>query len=329
MNVTIKDIAKQANVSTSTVSRVLNGQDNFYATKTAKKVHKAALKLGYRKNTNATELVTKKSNTIGVIMLANKTNFANGIVDGIQDEALHNELNVIIVHAGENDPVLQKKAIQTVTERPVKGLLIVGIELADENLQYLQQTGFPYLFISAEFSQDNVPFITTDNFYSAYTATQFLVDHGYRKIGLAGISDQSFMGKRRIAGYLDALKHNKINYEKNWLQPGNFSYQDGVVAIKKYQKNSNVDAVLCGSDYTALGVLNEAREHSLEVPGDLGIMSMDGTELAQYISPEITSIEQSFFEMGVKGAKMLQEDFANNFYQYIPFKIVEGNSTLK
>ncbi len=327
MTATIKDIAKQANVSVATVSRVLNGRDGFFSKKTEKKIKKIAADLGYQKNLNATELVTKKGNTIGVIVSATKTNFANHIIEGIQAEAFKHDLSVIIVFAGENDKMLQKKALKTITERPIKGLLILGIELSEENLQILKTKDVPFLFLSTEFPKQTAPFVTTNNFQLTYKAAKFLLNKGYKKIGLAGIDVDSYMGQQRVEGYSSALKESQIHILPYWIQPGMFTYQDGIKAMKNYYRESPLEAVLSGSDYIALGIMNQARNYGLKVPQDLGVMSMDGTELTRIAQPEITSVVQSFYEMGVQGARLLQTKLSNSFYKYVDFKIVEGSST--
>ncbi|GAW65158.1 lacI family transcriptional regulator [Ligilactobacillus acidipiscis DSM 15836] len=328
MSVTIKDIAIKAGVSTATVSRVLNNQVNFFTEKTEKKVKKAALQLGYQKNVNAVELVTKNSKTIGVVISDTRTNFASDIIKGIHFEALKQGLNVIMTFGGENDPELQKQALKTVTERPVKYILLVGLEITSENLAFLKNGNIPYLFISTEFEKESgIPFITTENFNLAYAGTKFLIEKGYRKIGLAGVDINSHMGKQRLDGFRKALESNEITCLPEWVQPGNFSYQDGINSMKQYHKNGGIEAVFCGSDYVAWGILNQAQKLGIKIPAELGVMSMDGTKLTHLLQPQITSVVQEFYQMGIEGVKAIVTGPTANFSHHLPFKIVERNST--
>lgn len=164
MAVTIKDIAKQAGVSTATVSRVLSGQTAFYSEKTAKKVKKTAKKLGYQKNTAAVELVTRRSKVIAVILSSTKSNFSDQIINGIQQEARRHDLNVIIVFAGENDSQMERKALETVIERSVMGILLVAVNLNPANEDLLLNANIPFLFLSITIKNRGLPFITSDDF---------------------------------------------------------------------------------------------------------------------------------------------------------------------
>ncbi len=164
MTVTIKDIAETANVSIATVSRVLANKEGFYSEKTATKVRQTAEKLGYRKNTAAVELVTQRSQVIGVIVSATKTNFANDIIAGIQDEAFKHNLSVIILYAGESDVDQQHRALQTVIERSVMGILILAIRPADADIAMLRAANIPHVFLSTSFDSQQLPFIGSDDF---------------------------------------------------------------------------------------------------------------------------------------------------------------------
>lgn len=146
MAATIKDIAKLAGVSPATVSRVLANKTAFFSADTAAKVQTAATTLGYQKNTAAAELVTQQSHVIAAIVNSTKTNFANHIIEGIQDAAYRQGLNVIILYAGDADPEQQRRALTTVIERPVRGILLLSVDLSADNLTYLQAAQIPYCF---------------------------------------------------------------------------------------------------------------------------------------------------------------------------------------
>ncbi|WP_143875728.1 LacI family DNA-binding transcriptional regulator, partial [Oenococcus oeni] len=156
MSVTIKDVAKAAGVSTATVSRVLSGKDFFYSEKTEKKVKKAIRDLGYRKNTAAVELVTMKSKVIAVILPDTKTTFSNSIIEGIQNEAFKIDLSVIILYIGNNDREKQKRALTTVIERSVNGILLLSSQLEKENQELLNSSNIPYVYVSIAVQSENI-----------------------------------------------------------------------------------------------------------------------------------------------------------------------------
>ena len=305
MGATIKDIAELAGVSPATVSRVLSGQSDFYSEKTARRVHRAAKKLGYQKNTSAVELVTRTSKTIAVIVSSTQTNFADQIIDGIQEQAMQKDLNVIILYAGEKNAKLQKRALETVIERSVLGILLVAIDLDPSNDNLLRSANIPFLFLSICFRNHRFPFISSDDFKIGYQATTYLIEKGHVKIDFAAADLESFTGQLRLAGYRRAMDEYRLPTSPDWVCDGDFAYEDGVLAMKQYGEETQLTAVIASSDLAAIGILNQAQAFNVKVPNDLSVVSIDGTYLCNIVRPRITSVTQSFREMGVKGMQTL------------------------
>lgn len=327
MAVTIKDIAKQAGVSTATVSRVLSGQTAFYSEKTAKKVKKTAKKLGYQKNTDAVELVTRRSKVIAVILSSTKSNFSDQIINGIQQEARRHDLNVIIVFAGENDSQMERKALETVIERSVMGILLVAVNLNPANEDLLLNANIPFLFLSITIKNRGLPFITSDDFQIGYQATKYLIDKGHSKIGFAAADLDSVTGQLRLDGYRHALADNGLPLNSGWVLGGDFAYEDGVNAMKQYGREPEVTAVIASSDLAAIGVMNQARDYGLKIPADLAVMSIDGTKLCGIVRPQLTSVTQEFLEMGVRGMQQIISPLAKAAKSsFTPFKIIPRQS---
>lgn len=327
MAVTIKDIATKAGVSAATVSRVLTNKEGFFGDNTAKKVRDAAKELGYRKNTSAMELVTKKSRDLAVIVNTTKTNFSNHIIDGIQKSAFEKDLNVIILYAGDTDSERQKRAIDTVIERPVMGILLLSVNLAKDNLELLQSTDIPFCFVSISLDGRKVPFICSDDYQVGYLATKYLLDHGHENIGLAGLDyTNAITGILRRQGYLKALAEADITPKDEWIAEGDFSYEAGISSMKRFGADTELTAVLAGSDWAAIGVMNQARSFGLSVPQDLSVMAIDGTELCEVVQPQLTSVTQHFFDMGVAGVNWLVQAEHPVRKEITPIEIVSRNS---
>ncbi|VDK13736.1 Catabolite control protein A [Oenococcus sicerae] len=306
MAATIKDIAKLAHVSIATVSRILSDRTESHTEETIARVRKAAKELAYQKNTAAIELVTKKSNVVAVIVSATPTNFSNQIIDGIQKKAAKHHLAVIILYAGENNTELQRKALQTVAERSVMGILLLAINLSPANLKFLTKSTIPFVFLALSFQDKTIPFIASDDFQIAYQATNFLISKGHRKIGLAAADFHiSYTGYRRLAGYQKAMQEHQLQLVPDWVQDGNYSYQSGRRAIQAYMKNTQVTAVIANSDLAAMGIANQALDFGLSIPNDLSIISIDGTDFCTMFRPQLTSMTQSFYEMGSQGIDCL------------------------
>ncbi|APX71419.1 LacI family transcriptional regulator [Companilactobacillus allii] len=330
MSATIKDIARKVGVAPSTVSRVLSGKSKYYTPETEKKVKQAVEELGYKKNQAAVELVKKQSNVIAAVVSSVKTNFAGEIIDGIQAEASKNGYNLIVVYSGSADTEEQKKALLTVIERPVMGVLLLSIALSEDNLKLLDESNTPYCFLSMGFDDDR-PFVSSDDEIIGYTATKYLIEHGHRKIGLVGLDKYPYTGRLRTAGYTRALLENGITPKQSWLEYGDYSYVAGELAMKKFGKDTEITGVVAASDLTAIGILNQARNFGLRVPQDLSIISIDGTEMCKIVQPQLTSISQNFYEMGVIGVRQIEQRVKtlNKTFEsqcLVPIKISERQS---
>lgn len=305
MSATIKDIAHKVGVAPSTVSRVLSNKTKYYNSLTAEKVKRAAEELGYKKNQAAVELVKRESNVIAAVVSSVKTNFAGEIIDGIQAEASKHGYDLIVVYAGSADSEEQKKALLTVIERPVMGILLLSIALEEDNLKLLKESQIPYCFLSMAFD-DKRPFISSDDEEIGYKATKLLIEKGHRKIGLAGLDKFPYTGRLRMQGYTKALQEAGIVPQENWVQTGDYSYSSGEKAMDRYGKDTDLTAIVAVSDMVAIGLLNEARILGLQVPEDISIVSIDGTEMCRIVQPQLTSVSQNFFEMGKDGVQRIE-----------------------
>ncbi len=328
--VTIKEIAKEAGVSPSTVSRVLANKADFYASATAERVKAVAKEMGYKKNQAAVELVQQRSNVIAAVVSAVKTNFASDMLDGIQQQANAYGYRLIVSYAGSADPVEQRQALLTVIERPVMGILLLSVALSEDNLTLLKSARIPYCFLSMSFD-DQRPFISSDDHEIGYQATKYLLAAGHRKIGLAGLDQYPYTGRRRLEGYRQALMEADIVPEKAWLQIGDYSFQSGLAAMKAYGANTTITGVVAASDMVAVGLLNQARRLGKRVPDDLSIVSIDGTEMCEIVQPALTSVTQDFYQMGIDGVQRIHQmevakQPVNGVQAFVPVVITERES---
>ncbi|KRO00836.1 LacI family DNA-binding transcriptional regulator [Companilactobacillus kimchiensis] len=325
MSATIKDIAKKVGVAPSTVSRVLANKSKYYNLETAEKVKRAAQELGYKKNQAAVELVKQHSNVIAAVVSSVKTNFAGEILDGIKDEASRHGYDLIIVYSNSADSKEQERALLTVIERPVLGVLLLSIALSENNLNLLKDSEIPYCFLSMGFD-DNRPFVSSDDIEIGYKATKLLIENGHRNIGLAGIDMYPYTGRLRLDGYKKALQEIDVDPKDSWIQSGDYSYISGENAMSNYGKNTELTGIVCVSDMVAIGVLNQARNFGFKVPDDLSIVSIDGTEMCKIVQPQLTSISQDFYKMGIKGVQQITDNIGDKNQQFVSIHIEERES---
>lgn len=328
MATTIKDIARIAGVSPSTVSRILSDKPSLYsgyAPETISKINQIAKNLNYRKNRSAIELVTKTSQVLGIILPASPTNFAQEIIAGIQKVASLHDIDVIIAYAGEDSEILQMQALKTISERSVRGILLLGITLSSTNAHFLRSTDIPYIFLSVAQPEPDLHFIASNDFDIGYQATNYLIMHGHREIAFVGADIPSCVGQLRRDGYRQALKDHHIAYHADYVIPGNWLYEDGIQAMNMLENLPHLTAVVAGSDLVAAGVINRARQLQRRIPSELSVVGIDGTDLCDIIYPQLTSIQQSFYEMGIKGTEQLIQQ-TNITSSYTQIRTKKGES---
>lgn len=305
MAATIKDIARVAGVSTATVSRVINNLGG-YNEETEKKVIAVAKELGYRKNENARSLVQKSTNTIGVIMPDVATSFYGDIIRGIEDTSYAHGYSVILTHAGSHGSRIQD-CLKLMGERRVDGLIIVSIELQEVAIDAMSSLGIPFILLSTKSDREDVPYLKVDDFRAAYTAVQYLTQHGHRKIGMVGANPRDpISGAPRIDGYTHALRDLGIKVDLNLIKPGDFSFESGKQTMQEFlAEEADITAVFCASDEAALGIISTCFEHGIRVPEELSVVGYDNSKVSRMSIPPLTTVAQPLYEMGREGCRKL------------------------
>ena len=332
MATTIKDIAKQANVSIATVSRVIN-QLGGYSQEVEENVLKIAKELNYHKNENAISLVKNVSNIIGIIMPTVDSFYYSNIVNGIEDAAKKHGYSVILMHAGVEGENF-KSCLNLMAERRVDGIVAFSIFVEQEGVALVKSLNIPIMLLSTEAVEDSIPYIKVDDYSAAFEATDYLVRNGHQRIGLAGVSPiDPIAGIPRINGYRDALKQNGIPIEEKMIYFGDYNFTSGKKAMEYYIQNDiSLTAIFCVSDETALGVISECNKQNIIVPEDLSVIGYDNSKISSMVTPTITTISQPFYEMGNLGCESLILSILKKkeiLSEIVPFTLVERNSVKK
>ena len=321
---TIKDIAKQAGVTPSTVSRVLNNADG-YNEKTKTKVLEIAAKLHYQKNEAASNLVAKTSNLIGVIITDSKTSFAAPIIDSVEDTAYTNGIRILLAHCGSGDPKRLRFCLDLMAGQKVNGIISVAVQFDATNLKHLNAISIPLISLNVTGPQHTS--ITIDDERAAYDGTTFLINRGYRHPALVGVARHNPQnGIQRITGYQKALQAANLPLIPDNIVEGDFSFEAGQQAAKKLLTGANrPDAIFAASDDAAAGVLSYAYEHSIKVPDELAVLGFDDSHVAKIVTPALTTVKQPFSEMGRMAVeKIMAHSTAENIT--VPYRIMERQS---
>ncbi|MGE6258084.1 LacI family DNA-binding transcriptional regulator [Heyndrickxia sporothermodurans] len=306
---TIKDIARVAGVSVTTVSRGLNGYSDV-SEKTREKILKVAKELNYSPNTLARSLVMNKSKTIGLLVSglnksSAKDNITFEMLSGINEFVGECDYDLVLFSTTSTKQ-REKTYTQLCKERRVDGAIIQGIRTDDPYLKEVIESDIPCVLIDIPLTSPTVGYVTTDNVLGARNGVQYLIDSGHRNIGLINGHDFAFVSQQRLQGYSEALQMANLPIRKEWIANGEFSEEVAEqVALKFLKEHPELTAVFCASDLMALGVLKAARTLNLNVPKELSVVGFDGIMLASYVSPSLTTISQDTFRMGYEAAKLL------------------------
>jgi len=328
---TIEDIAKKANTSIATVSRVLNNKEGF-SEETRKKVLQAMEETGYESNAIARSLKKQKTNTIGVVIPNISSMLSNDILNGIEEYAHAHDYSVIVSYT-YSDPKKVMQTLKTFNEQRVDGILFTSDYLTDEYYQYLERMNAPVVLVATEAQNYSLPFVKVNDVQASYAAVDYLIQKGHTNIGmLSGPPSDPIAGAPRIEGYKQALKEatleikdSKIVYNKD------FSFDDGRVTVKKLlDKHPDTTAIFAASDELAVGALKMAHEEGVAVPEELSLIGYDNLLMAEMVWPGLTTLAQPLQQMGYEATKMLvqtiQKKEKNDKAMYIPYEIIERDS---
>ncbi|MCM3598620.1 LacI family transcriptional regulator [Metabacillus idriensis] len=306
---TIKDIAKAAGVSVTTVSRALNGYSDVNE-KTRQKISRIAKELNYSPNTLARGLVMKKSKTIGMLVsgmdrVSSKDNFTFEVLSGV-NECISERDYDLVLFSTTTTKQREKTYSQLCRERRVDGAILQGMKIDDPYLKEVVESDIPCMLIDIPIASNSVGYVTTDNVLGAKRAVEHLISLGHTKIALINGHDQAYVSKQRLKGYLDALMEAKLEVNEDWIVSGDFSEEKAeLVTEKLLREHPEITAVFCASDLMALGAMKSAKASGTPVPEGLSVIGYDNILLAAYSNPALTTMAQNKFELGYQAANSL------------------------
>jgi LacI family transcriptional regulator len=309
--VTIRDIAKELNLSVSTVSKAL--RDSYeISNKTKKLVIDCAQKHNYRPNTIAQSLKQGISKSIGIVVSAIDNQFFSQVISGIESVAYEAGFNVIITQTHESFD-LEVKNVGHLTHHSIDGLLIsLSTETKDiDHLKKLHKQGLPIVFFDRVTDEIETHKVIADNFKGGYDATKHLLDSGYRKIAHITSSPNISITKERLAGYNHALDEAGIDlpgsYIKHCPHGGRDISEIENVLHELLMLDEKPDAIFTTSDRITTTTLYLLHKLKIKVPEEIALIGFTNTTLADVLNPPLSTIYQPGFEIGQKATEMLLE----------------------
>ena len=232
MNITIYDVAREANVSMATVSRVVNGNPNVKPT-TRKKVLEVIDRLGYRPNAVARGLASKKTTTVGVIIPDISNIFFAELARGIEDIATMYKYNIILSNSDQN---IDKEfhLLNTMLGKQVDGLVFMGGNITNEHVEEFEKSPAPIVLAGSIEETGSIPSVNIDHEQAVFDAVTFFIENGHKQIAIViGPLHEPINADKKIAGYKRALSEAGIEYNEDLVAEGDYTYDSGIEAFEK------------------------------------------------------------------------------------------------
>ncbi|MBS9522731.1 LacI family DNA-binding transcriptional regulator [Litoribacter alkaliphilus] len=304
--ITIYDIAKDLGLSPTTVSRALNNHPAVKE-KTRKRIHDAALELGYQSNVFASNLRSKKTNNIGVIVPRLNGSFQSSVIAGMEKVANEAGFNLIISQSQESYDK-EKANAQTMFNSRVDGLL-VSLAFNTPNIDHFNpfiKKGIPVLFFDRIIENDQYTGVVIDNIQSGYKATAHLIEQGCKKIvHVMGHSDINVYTDR-LKGYKYALMDNEIPFDENLVFRSNLNEESGEEIVNKILTlDPKPDGIFVSNDSCAASCLLHLKLNGLKVPRDIAVVGFNNDVISRLVEPAITTINYPGYEIGEVAMKNL------------------------
>ncbi|EGR1072170.1 substrate-binding domain-containing protein [Vibrio cholerae] len=295
---TMKDIARLAGVSTSTVSHVIN-KSRFVSDEIAERVNNAAQQLNYAPSALARSLKMNRTKTIGMLVTTSTNPFFGEVVKGVERSCYHQGYNLILCNT-EGDNQRMKASINTLLQKRVDGLLLMCSTLEGERLDVFDRypdipivvmDWGPILFASDKI-QDN-------SLQGGYMAAKHLIECGHKEIGCITGPLIRHQAQMRYEGYKRALAEAGIAINPDWIVESDFECEGGYQAFEKlYERGKLPSALFVSNDMMAMGVIQAASQRGLRVPDDLSLIGYDDVHIAKFMTPALTTIHQPKYRLG-------------------------------
>lgn len=331
--VTIYDIAKRAGVSAATVSKVLNGYTDVSA-KTVMNVQRICDEMGYRPNSAARGLATKKSSTIGIF-------FTDHLNSGFRHPFLQDILasfkQVVglagydLVFFSDDSPNNHLNSFyDRAKHRNVDGVFLMGVPRTDPNLRSLAHSNLPCMAIDLDILGPRASYITSDNIGGAIKAVDHLVEMGHREIAFVSDVFSTKPGQDRLIGFRLALEKHKIPIRSEWILNGDFTEIAGYDScLRLFEKSKLPTAIFCAGDMMALGAIRALTEKGIKVPEEMSVIGFDDLALLKFVKPGLTTIHQNKELLGTRAANELLAMMKDSNYFPKTSSLVETNLIIR
>lgn len=336
MPATIKDVAKLANVSISTVSRVINNYDNVKP-ETRQAVLDAIKKLNFKPNKLAQSLSSNAFPAIGVVSLSRFSNeaFLPIVLQAI-GEVTENKGYEIVLNTSKNEDEEIKKCISLIESRIVQGFIILSSKINDLLVEKLYEMQFPFVLLGRSMNErlaNEIYSVDTDNYTDSKEAVKYLFQIGHRRIGFIHGPLKYVVSQDRLNGYIDAHKEALLPVDYSIIKDGGYTIIDAYRATKEILKNPSIpSAIFVNDDLKAIGAYRAIIEAGLKIPDDISILGHNNYEISQILSPQLSTIDVPIKMLGAVATQKLFDLIENKEVEtrtILETRFIERNSCKK
>lgn len=332
MTVTIKDVAKKANVSISTVSRVINDSKPV-SDEIKQRVLRVIEETGYTPNPVARSLVMKRSQLIGIIVPDISNFFIGEVLNGIEEIGKMYGYDILLCNTyGELNQEL--RYLNLLKSKQVEGIIFMTWELREEHKEFFNKEDMPIVMINRDTSDFNITSVCIDHHQASYDMTKYLIEKGHEKIALIrGWKENYVFGVDQYNGYAKALQENGLEINEKLIKDCHYKLEMAYDAVQEMIDDDILPtAIFATTDSMAFGAINCLIDNNIKVPEDVSVVGFNDIKLASIYRPKLTTIRQPIYDIGAVAIRVIikkikGEQTKENIFT-LPHELVERDSCI-
>ncbi len=303
---TIKDVAKMADVSISTVSRVINDSKPVSPEARRRVLHAIGV-LDYKPNEVARSLVTKKSNIIGVIVSDIGNQYVSQVLRGVEEIGRMYNYDILL-SSSYDDPEIEIKFANLFSQKQVEGIIIISEILNQKLLYKLDEFKIPCVVINRFYNVDEAPTVTINNKAASYNMTDYLINLGHQSIGYVAMRrDMDRTNEKyKIRGYRDAMR--AAGLKPSILYSEGLEEKDALELFEEHEeelRGGKYSVLFCSQDLMAIHLMNVMRDHGMSIPDDMSFAGFGGSALSDIYRPKLTTVKEPYYDIGAVAIRKL------------------------
>ncbi|MBP5491897.1 MAG: LacI family DNA-binding transcriptional regulator [Clostridiales bacterium] len=312
MSSTIKDVAKMAGVSISTVSKYINGGNVLEENR--QQIESAIETLNYQVNTVARGMKTRKTMSVGVLIPSLADYYGISILSYIDHELYASGYSTIISDYSQTDPCGASDKINFLINKQIDGIIMQPINVRQEDIERAAKADVPIVFVDIEDPQISCDSVTIDNYDIAYRITRHFIENGHKRIAFIGGAEGFNTTDDRVRGYKDALKEAKLEISSDLIHLENVSEESGYLAMMRFMNLPQPPTAVfaSGNDLTC-GAVMYINEKNIKVPDDISFVGFENQTIAHVYNPTLTIGIQPIRKIGQTAVRMLLERMRGEF----------------